>query len=194
MDRVEILRQLRLGTIDVLIGVNLLREGLDLPEVSLVAILDADKEGFLRSETSLTQTIGRAARNSRGKVIMYADRITKSMQKTIDETNRLRAIQMEYNEKHGITPLTVIKSNEQIFKSTSVADNRKEPIPYKEVETALMAADPVYQYMSKPDLEKALALTEKQMLRAAKDMEYMEAARLRDDIDMLKNKIAELAN
>ena len=194
MDRVEILRQLRLGTIDVLIGVNLLREGLDLPEVSLVAILDADKEGFLRSETSLTQTIGRAARNSRGKVVMYADRITKSMQKTIDETNRRRAIQMEYNEKHGITPLTVIKSNEQIFKSTSVADNRKEPIPYKEVETALMAADPVYQYMSKPDLEKALALTEKQMLRAAKDMEYMEAARLRDDIDMLKNKIAELAN
>jgi len=190
LDRVEILRQLRLGSIDVLIGVNLLREGLDLPEVSLVAILDADKEGFLRSQTSLTQTIGRAARNVRGKVIMYADRVTESMRKTIEETDRRRIKQKEYNKEHGITPFTVVKSKEDIFKSTSVADSRKkEPIPYAGVEPDQVAADPVYDYMSKEGLEKAVEQTEKKMLKAAKEMEYMEAARLRDELEGLKEKI-----
>lgn len=190
LDRVEILRQLRLGNIDVLIGVNLLREGLDLPEVSLVAILDADKEGFLRSETSLTQTIGRAARNVRGKVIMYADKITASMRKTIDETDRRRVKQKEYNALHGIVPHTINKSKEDIFKSTSVADNRKQdPVPYEETEKDQMAADPILDYMSKDDLQKALLQTEKKMLKAAKETEYMEAARLRDELESIKEKI-----
>ena len=190
LDRVEILRQLRIGNIDVLIGVNLLREGLDLPEVSLVAILDADKEGFLRSETSLTQTIGRAARNVRGKVIMYADKITASMRKTIDETDRRRAKQKEYNTLHGIVPHTINKSKEDIFKSTSVADNRKhDPVPYEETEKDQMAADPILDYMSKDDLQKALLQTEKKMLKAAKETEYMEAARLRDELESIKEKI-----
>ena len=193
LDRVEILRQLRLGNIDVLIGVNLLREGLDLPEVSLVAILDADKEGFLRSETSLTQTIGRAARNVRGKVIMYADKITASMRKTIDETERRRAKQKEYNTLHGIVPHTINKSKEDIFKSTSVADNRKQdPVPYEETEKDQMAADPILDYMSKDDLQKALLQTEKKMLKAAKETEYMEAARLRDELESIKEKIKAL--
>jgi excinuclease ABC subunit B len=194
LDRVEILRNLRLGGIDVLIGVNLLREGLDLPEVSLVAILDADKEGFLRSETSLVQTIGRAARNDRGKVIMYADRITDSMRRTIDETNRRRAKQMEYNEEHGITPATVRKSREEIIRQTTVADAKKGDNynPYIEPEELNVAADPVVQYMDKPALEKAITRTEKEMLRAAREMEYMEAARLRDELEELKERLKHL--
>jgi len=194
LDRVEILRNLRLGSIDVLVGVNLLREGLDLPEVSLVAIMDADKEGFLRSETTLVQTIGRAARNERGKVIMYADVMTQSMQKTIDETNRRRAKQMAYNEEHGIVPATVRKTREEILKQTSVADAKTGDIiqPYEQDERMGLAADPVVQYMDKNALEKAISRTEKDMLRAAKEMEYMEAARLRDELEVLKKKLTEL--
>ena len=195
LDRVEILRNLRLGGIDVLVGVNLLREGLDLPEVSLVAIMDADKEGFLRSETSLVQTIGRAARNQKGRVIMYADRITGSMRKTIDETERRRNKQIAYNEDHGITPTTVNKSKKEIFKQTSVLDS----VEGKGDENAYnfnpdkqnKAADPILDYLNKPELEKALKKAEKDMLRAAKEMEYMEAARLRDEVEMLKQKIKE---
>ncbi len=191
LDRVEILRNLRLGTIDVLVGVNLLREGLDLPEVSLVAILDADKEGFLRSQTSLVQTIGRAARNVRGKVIMYADTITGSMQATIDETDRRREKQVIYNMEHGIIPKTVLKSKEEIFRATAVADMKKGDeyeYAYVENEKANIAADPVVAYMDKKALDKAIEQTEKEMLRAAKDMEYMEAARLRDELEELKKK------
>ncbi len=191
LDRVEILRDLRLGNIDVLIGINLLREGLDLPEVSLVCILDADKEGFLRSVTSMVQTIGRAARNERGKVIMYADKMTESMRKTIEETDRRREKQMAYNTKHGITPTTVTKSKDEIMKQTSVADARfiEEPRFYSEPESMNLAADPVFAYMTKKELEKAIKETEKAMHRAAKEMEFMEAARLRDQIDELKRKM-----
>lgn len=192
IERVEILRELRLGEIDVLIGVNLLREGLDLPEVSLVAILDADKEGFLRSERSLTQTIGRAARNIRGRVVMYADTITESMQKTIDETNRRRIKQVKYNEKHGIVPLTVNKTREEILKQTSVANaggkSVKEYSNLEEVEAA-MAADPIIDYGNPKQLEKLIAKTEKEMLKAAKEMEFLEAARLRDELSILKEKL-----
>lgn len=189
------MRNLRLGTIDVLIGVNLLREGLDLPEVSLVAILDADKEGFLRSQTSLVQTIGRAARNQRGKVIMYADRITDSMKATIDETNRRREKQVIYNAEHNIVPLTVQKSKEEIFRATSLADSKKAEPAKPEYETAgdiALAADPVVEYMNKPALQKAIEKTEKEMYRAAREMEYMEAARLRDELELLKQKLEEL--
>ena len=192
MERVEILRNLRLGGIDVLIGVNLLREGLDLPEVSLVAIMDADKEGFLRSETSLVQTIGRAARNDRGKVIMYANKITKSMAKTIDETNRRREKQIAYNTAHGITPTTVLKSKDQIFRQTAVADgvNFEDSKEYNFYETEMsIAADPIIAYMDKPALEKAIQKTEKDMYKAAKNMEFMDAARLRDELEMLKEKL-----
>jgi len=191
LDRVEILRELRLGVFDVLIGVNLLREGLDLPEVSLVAILDADKEGFLRNERSLVQTIGRAARNENGKVIMYADRTTHSMQMAIDETNRRRSVQMAYNEEHGITPTTVIKSRERIMGSTKVADSKKGS-KYYEVELSpeeQVAADPVVQYLSKDKLEKLIAQTQKQMEKAAKELNFMEAARLRDEWMGLKNRL-----
>jgi excinuclease ABC subunit B len=194
LDRVEILRNLRLGGIDVLVGVNLLREGLDLPEVSLVAIMDADKEGFLRSETSLVQTIGRAARNHNGLVIMYADKITKSMRKTIDETERRRAKQMAYNEDHGITPTTVIKSKSEIFRQTAVLDaveGQSEQAYNFAQEQVSKVADPILDYMNKVDLEKALAKVEKDMHKAAKNMEYMEAARLRDEVEMLKQKIKE---
>ena len=196
MERVEILRSLRLGVIDVLIGVNLLREGLDLPEVSLVAIMDADKEGFLRSETSLVQTIGRAARNDRGKVIMYANKITKSMKKTIDETNRRREKQITYNTDHGITPTTVIKSKDEIFRQTAVADGvfSDDPKAYNFYETEMsVAADPIIAYMDKPALEKAILKTEKDMHRAAKNMEFMDAARLRDELEVLRNKVKEMA-
>jgi excinuclease ABC subunit B len=196
MERVEILRSLRLGVIDVLIGVNLLREGLDLPEVSLVAIMDADKEGFLRSETSLVQTIGRAARNDRGKVIMYANKMTKSMVKTIDETNRRREKQIAYNTEHGITPTTVIKSKDEIFRQTAVADGvfSDDPKAYNFYETEMsIAADPIIAYMDKPALEKAILKTEKDMHRAAKNMEFMDAARLRDELEVLRNKVKELA-
>ncbi|HSJ66605.1 MAG TPA: excinuclease ABC subunit UvrB [Anditalea sp.] len=194
LDRVEILRELRLGVFDVLIGVNLLREGLDLPEVSLVAILDADKEGFLRNERSLVQTIGRAARNENGKVIMYADRTTQSMQMAIDETNRRRSVQMAYNEEHGITPTTVIKSRERIMGSTKVADSKKGS-KYYEVELSpeeQVAADPVVQYLSKDKLEKLIAQTQKQMEKAAKELNFMEAARLRDEWLGLKSRLETL--
>jgi excinuclease ABC subunit B len=192
LDRVEILRDLRLGVFDVLIGVNLLREGLDLPEVSLVAIMDADKEGFLRNDKSLTQTIGRAARNERGNVIMYADKITDSMQRTIDETYRRRDKQIAYNIKHGITPKTVIKSKDEIMKQTRVADAKggtSEQHFYIEPEELSMAADPIVQYMSKDQIKKAIEETQKRMLKAAKDMDFMEAARLRDEMFMLQKEL-----
>ena len=192
LDRVEILRKLRLGEIDVLIGVNLLREGLDLPEVSLVAILDADKEGFLRDQRSLIQTMGRAARNDRGKVILYADRMTGSMQRAIDETNRRRATQAAHNELHGITPRTVRKSHAQILGQTDLADYRTvEPqaatLSYGDVGAALaMAAEPVVAMMSRPELEKLIKQTEKQMEAAAKELDFLQAAKLRDELAALK--------
>lgn len=193
LDRVEILRGLRLGEFDVLVGVNLLREGLDLPEVSFVAILDADKEGFLRSQRSLTQTIGRAARNVRGKVIMYADKITDSMAKTIEETDRRREKQIEYNTKHGIIPTTVLKSKEEIFKQTNVADAKSGNMQkaYVEKEVTSIAADPVVQYMTKPALEQVIKETERTMQKAAKELDFMEAARLRDEMMELKKLMEE---
>lgn len=193
LDRVEILRGLRLGEFDVLVGVNLLREGLDLPEVSFVAILDADKEGFLRSQRSLTQTIGRAARNVRGKVIMYADKITDSMAKTIEETDRRREKQIEYNAKHGIIPTTVLKSKEEIFKQTNVADAKSGNMQkaYVEKEETSIAADPVVQYMTKPALEQTIKETERSMQKAAKELDFMEAARLRDEMMELKKLMEE---
>ena len=191
LDRVEIIRDLRLGEFDVLVGVNLLREGLDLPEVSLVAILDADKEGFLRNARSLTQTSGRAARNSNGLVIFYADKITNSMQITIDETNRRRAIQMEYNEKHGITPTTIFKSKEQIRDQKSVLDIRagSKPVAYIEAEEASLAADPVINYMSRDQLETLMAETERKMKKAAKELDFISAAQFRDELFALKKKV-----
>ncbi|HEY8513450.1 MAG TPA: excinuclease ABC subunit UvrB [Cyclobacteriaceae bacterium] len=181
LDRVEILRELRLGVFDVLVGVNLLREGLDLPEVSLVAILDADKEGFLRNQRSLVQTIGRAARNENGKVIMYADTVTDSMQVAIDETNRRRSVQKAYNEAHGIVPRTVLKSRDAIFTQTRVADAKKVQKYYVEDEQPSLAADPVTSYMSRDELQKLADRTRKAMEKAARELEFMEAARLRDE-------------
>jgi len=186
LDRVIIMEDLRRGVYDVLVGVNLLREGLDLPEVSLVAILDADKEGFLRSHRSLTQTAGRAARNLNGKVIMYADKITNSMEKTISETNRRREKQLAYNELHGITPTAITKGERNSF-------SKVEPLAYVEPENSRgIAADPVVQFMSKPALEKAIAKTKKAMQEAAKRLEFLEAAQLRDELikleDILKSK------
>jgi excinuclease ABC subunit B len=183
LDRVEILRDLRLGEFDVLVGVNLLREGLDLPEVSLVAILDADKEGFLRNQRSLVQTIGRAARNEKGKVIMYADKMTASMEQAIDETNRRRAIQKAYNDEHGITPKTVFKSRESILGQTVAVDSKKtsQQKYYAGIEETSVAADPVVQYMDKPALDKMITATKKKMEKAAKDLDFIEAARLRDE-------------
>jgi excinuclease ABC subunit B len=190
LDRVEILRGLRLGDFDVLVGVNLLREGLDLPEVSLVAILDADKEGFLRSEKSLTQTAGRAARNINSKVIFYADKITNSMQKTMDETERRRAKQLKYNEEHGITPTQIVKSTEAILGQTSVADAlRPGPKAYVEREGIDIAADPLLQYMNKEQIEKVVAKLERQMKAAVKELDFIEAARFRDEIFALREKI-----
>lgn len=184
LERVEILRGLRLGEFDVLVGVNLLREGLDLPEVTLVAILDADKEGFLRSERSLIQTIGRAARNDKGRVIMYADRMTGSMRVTIEETNRRREKQIAYNTLHGITPRTVGKSREEIMEQTSVADFKSgESKAYVEPDAAsLIAADPVMEYLGEKDLKKAIEVVRKRMDKAAKDMDFLEAAKLRDEM------------
>ncbi|MEX2513403.1 MAG: excinuclease ABC subunit UvrB [Cyclobacteriaceae bacterium] len=194
LDRVEILRELRLGIFDVLVGVNLLREGLDLPEVALVAILDADKEGFLRNERSLVQTIGRAARNEFGKVIMYADKVTNSMQVAMDETNRRRAKQMAYNEAHGIVPTTIIKSKERIMGQTKVADSKRNPKIYVEnnPEEMDVAADPVIQYLSKEKLEKLSLQTQKRMEAAARELNFMEAARLRDEWIGLKKRLKEL--
>ena len=196
LERVEILRQLRLGEIDVLVGVNLLREGLDLPEVSLVAILDADKEGFLRNERSLTQTAGRAARNVDGLVIFYADIMTDSMQKTIDETTRRREKQVAYNIEHGITPRTIIKSKEQVFAQTSVLDIRGyDPAsPYaRDAGTQVsVAADEQETYSTIPQIEKAIATTKKQMEKAARDLDFMEAARLRDEMFALQKQVAEM--
>ena len=190
MDRVEILRDLRLGEFDVLIGVNLLREGLDLPEVSLVAILDADKEGFLRNDRSLTQTAGRAARNSNGLVIFYADKVTNSMRRTIDETNRRRAIQMEYNEKHGITPTTVIKSREDILSQSSILDIRgKKSKAYIEPEEPSLAADPVIGYMTRDQIERMVTETEAKMKKAAKDLDFITAAQYRDELFALKKRL-----
>jgi excinuclease ABC subunit B len=188
LERVEILRGLRLGEFDILVGVNLLREGLDLPEVTLVAILDADKEGFLRSERSLIQTIGRAARNDKGRVIMYADRMTDSMRVTIDETNRRRDKQMNYNVEHGITPRTVGKTREEILEQTSVADfSGIEPKIYVEPDpTQVIAADPVMQYLSEKDLKKAVDNVRKKMDKAAKEMDFLEAAKYRDEMFSLE--------
>ncbi len=187
LDRIEIMRDLRLGNIDVLVGVNLLREGLDLPEVSLVAILDADKEGFLRSERSLTQTAGRAARNLNSKVIFYADKITGSMQRTIDETNRKREKQMAYNIKFGITPRQIFKSTDAIMGQTVVADSRKEQEnAYVENGPAGIAADPVVQYMNSQAIQEAIEKTKKEMQKAAKALDFIEAARLRDEMKGLE--------
>ncbi len=220
MDRIKILDGLRAGVYDVLIGVNLLREGLDLPEVSLVAILDADKEGFLRSHRSLTQTVGRAARNLNGEVIMYADTITDSMKRTIDETERRRALQLAYNEKHGITPKAIVKARNAIVgmdkeevdmsrttfgrpeKATGAADKRRnakkaakaEAVPYAaEYSTAAnVAADPVVAYMNADELQRSINSLRTRMLAAAKDMEFITAARLRDEIIQLEIKLASL--
>ncbi len=190
LDRVEILRELRLGVFDVLVGVNLLREGLDLPEVSLVAILDADKEGFLRNQRSLVQTIGRAARNENGRVIMYADTITESMQTAIDETNRRRKIQMDYNLEHGIVPRTILKSKDAIMVQTKVADSKKSVKNYYvESEETTLAADPVVAYLSKEELIKMADRTRKTMEKAAKELEFMEAAKLRDEYMALQKMI-----
>lgn len=189
MDRVEIIRDLRLGGFDVLVGVNLLREGLDMPEVSLVAILDADKEGFLRNTRSLTQTSGRAARNSNGLVIFYADKVTNSMQQTIDETNRRRAIQMAYNEEHGITPTTITKTKEEILNQKSILDIRgKKPKAYIEPMEPSLAADPVVSYMSKDQLDRLISETEHKMKKAAKDLDFITAAQYRDELFALKKK------
>ncbi|PWT95675.1 MAG: excinuclease ABC subunit B [Bacteroidetes bacterium] len=194
LERVEILRQLRLGDIDVLVGVNLLREGLDLPEVSLVAILDADKEGFLRNERSLTQTAGRAARNVDGLVIFYADTITESMQKTIDETARRREKQIAYNTEHNIIPKTVKKSKEQVFAQTSVLEIKGYDMnnPYAvapDEDLVTTAAEPEAEYLTVPQLEKGIAKTKKEMERAARDMDFMEAARLRDEMFSMQKRL-----
>jgi excinuclease ABC subunit B len=193
MDRVEIIRDLRLGKFDVLIGVNLLREGLDLPEVSLVAILDADKEGFLRNKRSLIQTAGRAARNSNGMVIMYADRITKSMQLTIDETTRRREKQIIYNAEHDITPTTIFKSKEEIMKSSSVLEIRKpETKAYIETDDEYsMVAEPVVSHMTAEQLHKAIDDTRKQMLQAAKDTDFLTAAKMRDEMQQMQKLLKE---
>ncbi len=197
LDRIEILRELRLGIIDVLVGVNLLREGLDLPEVSLVAILDADKEGFLRNERSLTQTAGRAARNSRGLVIFYADKITQSMQKTMDETQRRREKQIAFNTAHNITPTTITKTNEQIFAQGSVLDikgydpaNPNSIAPDEDIIT--IAAEDAVEYKTIPSMEKGIAKIKKDMDRAARDMDFMEAARLRDDMFKMQKELEEM--
>ncbi|MGH1434608.1 MAG: excinuclease ABC subunit UvrB [Lewinella sp.] len=189
MERVEILRNLRLGEFDVLVGVNLLREGLDLPEVSLVAIIDADKEGFLRNERSLTQTAGRAARNSNGLVIFYADKITNSMQRTIDETTRRRSIQMAYNEEHGIVPKTMRKSREEILAKQSILDVRAVEQAYREPEKASLAADPIIGYMTRDQLERAIAATEGMMKKAAKELDFVSAAQYRDEVFAMKEQL-----
>ena len=200
LDRVKIMNDLRAGIYDVLVGVNLLREGLDLPEVSLVAILDADKEGFLRSHRSLTQTAGRAARNVNGKVIMYADTITESMQKTIDETARRRSIQLKYNEEHHIIPKQIEKKiGSTLAVSSQTNNNGKEDIRqnskykdiYLEPEASAFAADPIVKRMSKAELEKSIANTTALMKQAAKDLDFIQAAQYRDEIIRLQNQLKE---
>jgi excinuclease ABC subunit B len=194
LERVEILRDLRLGRIDVLVGVNLLREGLDLPEVSLVAILDADKEGFLRNERSLTQTAGRAARNIDGLVIFYADTITESMQRTIDETNRRREKQVAYNIANNITPRTIRKSVDQVMAQTSVLDIKgyDPDSPYAVEEIVTKAAEDEAEYTTIPQLEKVIARTKKEMEKAARDLDFMEAARLRDEMFVLQKRLQQM--
>ncbi len=197
LERVEILRDLRLGVIDVLVGVNLLREGLDLPEVSLVAIMDADKEGFLRNERSLTQTAGRAARNVDGLVIFYADQMTESMQKTIDETNRRREKQIAYNIEHNITPRTIVKTKEQVFAQGSVLDIKgydpSNPYALQQDEPLISkVAEEQQEFQTIPQREKAIARIKKEMEKAAKDLDFMEAARLRDEMFRLKRELEEL--
>jgi excinuclease ABC subunit B len=197
LERVEILRELRLGKIDVLVGVNLLREGLDLPEVSLVAILDADKEGFLRNEKSLTQTAGRAARNVDGLVIFYADKMTESMQKTIDETTRRREKQIAWNIEYGITPKTIIKSTKEVFAQTSVLDIKGyDPAnPYAiapDEDMITVAAEEQAEYKTIPQTEKAINRVKKEMEKAARDLDFMEAARLRDEMFLLQKKLADM--
>ena len=184
LERIEILRQLRLGLFDVLVGVNLLREGLDLPEVSLVAVIDADKEGFLRSNRSLTQTAGRAARNVNGLVIFYADQITESMQRTIDETDRRRAKQLAYNEENGITPTQIKRDRAEVMRQTAVIDihDKDGKRAYVEPEELSLAADPVVQYMTADQLDKNLEILETQMRKAAKEMDFIAAAQLRDEL------------
>lgn len=192
LERVDILRGLRLGEFDVLVGINLLREGLDLPEVSLVAILDADKEGFLRSHTALIQTIGRAARNAEGRVIMYADEITHSMQRTIDETNRRREKQINYNIQHNITPKTVSSGKQSIIEQTSVVDFKGGvQQPYMESEEISILADPVIQYMSKEQMQKSAERTRREMNQAAKEMDFLKAAKLRDELFAMEKLIKE---
>ena len=192
LDRVEILRELRDGAIDVLVGVNLLREGLDLPEVSLVAIMDADKEGFLRSNRSLTQTAGRAARNINGRVIMYADKVTDSMAQTIEETSRRRTKQMAYNEEHGLAPQQIKKEKRTLFEQSEAVTNRPKNYATEPEQAPLAATDPIVQAMSAADLDKLLAKTKRDMERAAKAMEFIEAARLRDEIHALEARRKEV--
>ncbi|MCS7073637.1 MAG: helicase-related protein, partial [Bacteroidia bacterium] len=196
LERVEILRDLRLGKFDVLVGINLLREGLDLPEVSLVAILDADKEGFLRSTRAFIQIAGRAARNADGRVILYADKITDSMKKLIDETERRRAKQIAYNKLHGITPKTVSRTKEEILNQPSIL--AKKPKEYDSTENTTVAADPVVLYMTIEQLHKAIDTAKKRMEDAAKQEEYLQAARFRDELyalqAQLKQKLSAVEN
>ncbi len=211
IDRIKILDDLRAGNYDVLVGVNLLREGLDLPEVSLVAILDADKEGFLRSHRSLTQTVGRAARNVNGTVIMYADKVTESMQLTIDETERRRSLQMKYNEEHGITPTAIIKARNAIIglhediddvapARTSRSGSKQQPAKCKPEglyinefnKEADIAADPVFAYMTAGQMERSIENTRQKMLQAARDMEFIEAARLRDEMLKMQSRLEQM--
>jgi excinuclease ABC subunit B len=188
LERVEILRDLRLGDFDVLVGVNLLREGLDLPEVSLVAIIDADKEGFLRSERSLIQTAGRTARNANGKVVLYADKVTGSMERMIDETDRRRKKQMQYNKDHGITPVTIYKSVEEVLAATAIADISAQRTARKDGLRATSVSDNVVKYLTPDQRRDLLAELKEEMRRAAKDLEFERAAQLRDEIERLEKK------
>jgi excinuclease ABC subunit B len=197
LERVEILRELRLGVIDVLVGVNLLREGLDLPEVSLVVVLDADKEGFLRNEKSLTQTAGRAARNVNGRVIFYADQITKSMRRTMDETDRRRAKQIKFNKENNITPTTIIKSIEQVMAQTAVLDIKGFTLNNINIKTSddlEMVTNASDEFKTIPQIEKAIAQTKKQMDKFAKALDFMEAAKLRDEMFRLEAQLEKMKN